>query len=77
MSQPRENIVLATKSRVGSLSTGIKAGLSRKAIMFNVEQSLKRLKTGYIDLYYVSIRIYNYSINELYCIIIIIISSNY
>ena len=24
--------------------------------MFNVEQSLKRLKTGYIDLYYVSIR---------------------
>ena len=30
-------------------------GLSRGSIMHNVEQSLHRLKTDYIDLYYVSV----------------------
>ena len=46
--------MLATKCRFSAPSKGITPGLSRKAIMFNVEESLKRLKTGYIDLYQVS-----------------------
>ncbi|HLL79973.1 MAG TPA: aldo/keto reductase [Ktedonobacteraceae bacterium] len=47
----RDDVILATKvySRMGS---GPKdAGLSRAAIYSQVEQSLKRLKTDYIDLY--------------------------
>lgn len=47
----RDDVILATKvfSRMGS---GPKdAGLSRAAIFSQVEQSLKRLKTDYIDLY--------------------------
>ena len=47
----RDDVIIATKvfSRMGS---GPKdAGLSRTAIFAQVEQSLKRLKTDYIDLY--------------------------
>ena len=47
----RENLVIATKVR-GKMSedqNGI--GLSRKHILHEVEQSLKRLNTDYIDLY--------------------------
>ncbi|MCK8669815.1 aldo/keto reductase [Rhodococcus sp. NPDC003382] len=47
----RENVVIATKvyGRVRSGPNG--SGLSRKAIMTEVEASLRRLGTDYIDLY--------------------------
>ncbi len=47
----RDDLVLATKVR-GKMSDKINdIGLSRKHIMQQVEQSLKRLQTDYIDLY--------------------------
>ncbi|XP_065840809.1 1-deoxyxylulose-5-phosphate synthase YajO-like [Oscarella lobularis] len=50
--QEREKIVLATKVGVMmSLSAPNDCGLSRKNIMFSFEESLKRLKTHYVDLY--------------------------
>lgn len=48
----RDNIVLATKCRLGNFK-GAMASLSRKAIMFNIEESLKRLQTDFVDLYQV------------------------
>jgi aryl-alcohol dehydrogenase-like predicted oxidoreductase len=49
----RHEIVLATKVR-GKMGPGPNdAGLTRKHIMHHVEESLKRLKTDYIDLYQV------------------------
>ncbi len=57
-SRDRGSIVLATK--VFAAADGANdsmpnaRGLSRGSIMHNVEQSLRRLKTDYIDLYYVS-----------------------
>ena len=49
----REDIVLATKvrNRIGEGPNDV--GLSRKHIMKAVEDSLKRLDTDYIDIYYV------------------------
>jgi aryl-alcohol dehydrogenase-like predicted oxidoreductase len=53
----RENHVIATKVRFGTEPPGIRTpnrfGLSRKHIMDEVEESLRRLKTDYIDLYQV------------------------
>lgn len=47
----REDIVLATKVR-GKMNEGPNgSGLSRKHILHEVEASLKRLRTDYIDLY--------------------------
>lgn len=48
----REELVLATKVR-GRMKKEAqnRVGLSRQAIMYEVEQSLKRLQTDYIDLY--------------------------
>src|SRR5690606_15146862 len=47
----RDDLVLATKVR-GSMSAGENSrGLSRKHIIQEVEASLRRLKTDYIDLY--------------------------
>jgi len=49
----RNDLVLATKVR-GTMGTGPNdAGLTRKHIMHQVENSLKRLQTDYIDLYQV------------------------
>lgn len=48
---PRDEYVLATKifGTMKEIPNG--SGLSRKAIMFGVDESLKRLNTDYIDLY--------------------------
>ena len=47
----REQIVLATK--VGFDRHGQGAGLKKEQIMYWVEESLRKMKTDYIDLYYV------------------------
>ena len=49
----RENIVLATKVRHQMGSGPNDEGLSRKHIMHAIEESLSRLDTDYIDVYYV------------------------
>jgi len=49
----RDNIVLATKVRARTAPDPNGEGLSRKHIMRNLEASLKRLGTDYIDLYQV------------------------
>src|SRR5438128_2912059 len=47
----REEVVIATKV-YGRMREGVNAeGLSRKAILCEVDESLKRLGTDYIDLY--------------------------
>jgi 1-deoxyxylulose-5-phosphate synthase len=48
---PREDLVIATKvfSRMREVPNG--AGLSRKAIMTEIDNSLRRLGTDYVDLY--------------------------
>src|SRR5665213_892944 len=47
----RENVVLATKVH-GRMSPGPNgAGLSRRAIMAEIDNSLRRLETDYVDLY--------------------------
>jgi aryl-alcohol dehydrogenase-like predicted oxidoreductase len=47
----RKDIILATKVR-GKMGEGVNnVGLSRVHIMYQVDESLKRLKTDYIDLY--------------------------
>lgn len=60
----REDVVLATKvgSPVGSGPNDV--GLSRKHIMRAVEDSLRRLDTDYIDLYYVHLPDYTTPIEE-------------
>lgn len=47
----RDKVVLATKVYMPMRDEPNSRGLSRKAIMYEVEQSLKRLQTDYIDLY--------------------------
>jgi aryl-alcohol dehydrogenase-like predicted oxidoreductase len=49
--QDREKFVIATKVRFPTGPGPNDVGLSRKHILNNVELSLKRLKTNYIDLY--------------------------
>lgn len=49
----RSDIVLATKVGMEMGPSPTDSGLSRKHIMEGVEQSLRRLDTDYIDLYYV------------------------
>jgi len=49
--QSREKLVIATKAR-GPMGTGPNdLGTSRKQLLWSVENSLKRLKTNYIDLF--------------------------
>lgn len=52
-SQPREDWIIATKVRWGTSEGPNKQGLSRKHIAYQVESSLRRLQTDYIDLYQV------------------------
>lgn len=47
----RKDIVLATKYAAAMSDDGTKQGASRRYIMSAVEDSLRRLKTDYIDLY--------------------------
>ena len=47
----RDDVVIATKLRHPMRSGPNSAGLSRKAVMTEVEHSLRRLGTDYIDLY--------------------------
>jgi len=47
----RDEIVLATKVRGLMRKSPNGSGLSRKVIMFEIEQSLRRLGTDYVDLY--------------------------
>ncbi len=47
----REKVVLATKAFFRMEEGPYGAGASRKALMRAVEESLRRLRTGYIDLY--------------------------
>lgn len=48
----RDSIILATKVR-GKMGDGLlESGLSRAAIFKQIDESLKRLQTDYVDLYY-------------------------
>lgn len=47
----RESLVIATKVRFSSDLSPNRVGLSRKRIVAAIEQSLKNLKTDYVDLY--------------------------
>ncbi len=60
----RHSVVLATKvaNRTGPSANDI--GLSRKHIMKGIEDSLRRLETDYIDLYYVHLPDYDTPIEE-------------
>jgi aryl-alcohol dehydrogenase-like predicted oxidoreductase len=49
---PRDSMVIATKVRFPRGGGPNEEGLSRKHIMAEVENSLRRLRTDYIDLYY-------------------------
>ncbi|HEU5340161.1 aldo/keto reductase [Edaphobacter sp.] len=52
LGQRRSEVVLATKVR-GKMGDGPEqSGLSRRAIMTAIEESLRRLRTDYVDLYY-------------------------
>lgn len=64
LNKERHSVVLATKVgwRVGTGAND--AGLSRKHIMKGVEDSLHRLQTDYIDLYYVHLPDYDTPIEE-------------
>lgn len=65
MAADRERLVLATKYTGGMRGRDINAtGNSRKNMMDSVHASLKRLKTDYIDLYWVHARDYLTPIEE-------------
>ncbi|MFL6531326.1 MAG: aldo/keto reductase [Chthoniobacterales bacterium] len=48
---PRESLVVATKVRMRMRNDPNGVGLSRKAIMHEIDASLRRLKMDYVDLY--------------------------
>lgn len=60
----RDELVIATKCRFPGEDRKNKTGLSRKSILYSVEQSLKRLKTDYIDLLYVHCNVPNMVFND-------------
>ncbi len=47
----REAVVIATKLRAAMRDEPNGSGLSRKAILFELDESLRRLRTDYVDLY--------------------------
>ena len=65
----REEVVIATKDS-GQMHEGPNGGgLSRKSIMHEVEQCLKRLDTDYIDLLYIHRWDYKTPIEETMCVL--------
>ena len=60
----RDKVVIATKVNFRMHEGPNGSGLSRKAIMSEVEKSLKRLQTDYIDLYFIHRWDYNTKIEE-------------
>jgi aryl-alcohol dehydrogenase-like predicted oxidoreductase len=65
LKEERNSVVLATKVGAWRSGPGVNdIGLSRKHIMKEVEDSLRRLGTDYIDLYYVHRPDYNTTIDE-------------
>jgi 1-deoxyxylulose-5-phosphate synthase len=60
----RDKVILATKVR-GKMGEGTnESGLSRAAILKAIDESLKRLGTDYVDLYYLHQPDYNAAIEE-------------
>ena len=55
----RDDLVIATKCRFPLEQGPNKSGLSRKYILHSIEESLERLKTDYIDLFYVHCNVVN------------------
>ncbi|MBN1188122.1 MAG: aldo/keto reductase [Dehalococcoidales bacterium] len=53
ISRGRQSAVLATKAAIKSGPGVNDSGLSRKHLMQGIEDSLRRLKTDYVDVYYV------------------------
>ncbi|MGO4936563.1 aldo/keto reductase [Fundicoccus sp. Sow4_H7] len=60
----RDEIVVATKAFMGMKDGPNSQGLSRKALMHQVDQSLERLQMDYIDLYIIHRWDYNTPIEE-------------
>jgi aryl-alcohol dehydrogenase-like predicted oxidoreductase len=60
----RNNVVLSTKVGIGLEKGPNRRGLSRKYMMAAVEDSLRRLKTDYIDLYQLHIQDFSTPLEE-------------
>lgn len=60
----RDRIVLATKVRMKMGEEAHEAGLSAHAILKNIDDSLRRLRTDYVDLYYLHMPDYAVPIEE-------------
>ncbi len=60
----RDEVVIATKVHGRMWSSPNGTGLSRKAIMSEIDSSLKRLETDYVDLYQIHRWDYNTPIEE-------------
>jgi 1-deoxyxylulose-5-phosphate synthase len=60
----RKNVILASKVRFKMGDAPDQSGLSRKAILRAVEESLKRLQTDYLDIYYLHYPDYDVPIEE-------------